>query len=166
MNKNLMIGGGALVIFIVGLIWYLNTYTPDNTAVTPPANSNNACLAGDPNCEDITGVTPPASPVPTPAPEPMTVVVPPPPDLTASVAIVSSSAGYSPATLTVKKGTTVTWTNNDTVRHNVMSDSGNVLSSPYLSKGESWSYTFNTPGTYPYHCTPHPWMKAKVIVTE
>jgi plastocyanin len=30
--------------------------------------------------------------------------------------------------------------------------------------GESWSYTFDTPGEYEYLCTPHPWMRAKVIV--
>lgn len=36
--------------------------------------------------------------------------------------------------------------------------------SELLDPGESWSYTFETPGEYEYYCLPHPWMRARVIV--
>jgi amicyanin len=75
---------------------------------------------------------------------------------------------YSPATITVKKGTTVTWTNEDSTRHNVAPDdeTADFKASELLAKGESYSVTFNTVGTFAYHCTPHPFMKATVVVTE
>lgn len=76
---------------------------------------------------------------------------------------------YSPATVTVKKGTTVTWTNRDDVQHNVVfDDSGNgtVENGKLIGKDESVSFTFNEVGEFPYHCAPHPQMQATVIVTE
>jgi amicyanin len=73
---------------------------------------------------------------------------------------------YNPETLTIKKGTTVTWTNQDSVKHDVAPDeeSPNFEASELLAKGENYSYTFNQSGTYSYHCTPHPFMTAKIIV--
>lgn len=73
---------------------------------------------------------------------------------------------FSPATINVKKGTTVTWTNQDSVQHDVTSDNGTGPKSELLAKGKSYSYTFNDVGTFAYHCTPHPYMKATVIVTQ
>jgi plastocyanin len=73
---------------------------------------------------------------------------------------------FAPATLTVKKGTTVTWTNNDTVAHTVTADSGEGPNSGDIDKGETYQYTFNTAGTFKYHCKPHPQMTATVIVTD
>jgi amicyanin len=75
---------------------------------------------------------------------------------------------YSPSTITVKKGTTVTWTNQDSTKHNVAPDTetGDFKASELLAKGQTYSVTFNTVGTFSYHCTPHPYMKAQVIVTE
>lgn len=72
---------------------------------------------------------------------------------------------FSPKTLTIKAGTTVTWTNKDSASHTVTSDeSKRELNSPNLGNGASYSHTFNTPGTYNYHCTLHPMMKATIIV--
>lgn len=71
---------------------------------------------------------------------------------------------YSPQELIISAGETVTWTNNSQVRHDVTSDTGNELGSKLLSQGESYSHTFNEAGEYAYHCTPHPFMKAKIIV--
>ena len=73
---------------------------------------------------------------------------------------------FTPATLTVKKGTTVKWTNKDSVSHTVTGDESGGPDSALLAKGESYSFTFNTVGTFAYHCTPHPSMTAKVVVTE
>ena len=73
---------------------------------------------------------------------------------------------FSPAALTVKAGTTVTWTNKDSDAHTVTSQgSGGPLASAALSTGQSYSYTFTKPGTYSYLCTIHPFMTATVTVT-
>ena len=71
---------------------------------------------------------------------------------------------FSSATLTISKGDTVKWTNMDSVRHTVTSDSEGELDSMLLSQGQSYSHAFNEAGTYSYHCTPHPNMKGKIIV--
>jgi len=68
---------------------------------------------------------------------------------------------FSPSDLTVNKGDTVTWTNEDTAVHNVV---GGVLHSKDIAKGQSFSYTFTETGTINYACTYHPSMKGKIIV--
>ncbi|MEY9927561.1 plastocyanin [Catenulispora sp. GP43] len=73
---------------------------------------------------------------------------------------------FSPAALTVKAGTTVTWTNKDSDAHTVTSQGpGGPLGSAALATGQSYSYTFTKPGTYSYLCTIHPFMTATVTVT-
>lgn len=67
--------------------------------------------------------------------------------------------------LTVKVGTTVTWTNKDTARHTVSSDTG-VFESGLFGKGESFSYTFTEVGVFPYYCAPHPYMKGTITVVQ
>ncbi len=71
---------------------------------------------------------------------------------------------FNPTTLKIGAGTKVTWTNNDSTSHTVTSDSGNLLQSPVLSPGQSFSFTFTKPGIINYHCNIHPMMKAKVTV--
>jgi plastocyanin len=70
---------------------------------------------------------------------------------------------FSPSTLTVSAGTTITWTNQDSVSHTITSDSG-AFDSGSIASGNTNSYTINTPGTYSYHCSIHPSMKASIIV--
>jgi copper-containing nitrite reductase len=76
----------------------------------------------------------------------------------------TTSIYYSPQTITVVIGVnnTVSWINNDNTVHTV-TDTG-VFDSGMINPGQGWSYTFNTPGTYQYHCTIHPWMTGTVIV--
>lgn len=72
---------------------------------------------------------------------------------------------FSPATLSVPAGSTVTWTNYDTAPHDVKTTSGPLaIHSPMLSKGQSWSFTFTTAGAYGYVCTVHPDMTAGITV--
>lgn len=75
---------------------------------------------------------------------------------------------YSPARLTIKKGTTVTWTNQDAVQHDITPDnpSGDWKQSNLLSRGQSYSVTFNETGTFTYFCTPHPEMTGSVTVVD
>ena len=76
---------------------------------------------------------------------------------------------FNPSTLTVKKGTTVTWTNDDSVNHDVTKSGGPgpdfKSGSGNLGSGDTYKVTFNTPGTITYRCTIHPWMDGKIVVT-
>ncbi len=71
---------------------------------------------------------------------------------------------YQPKQLTIKKGDSVTWTNYDMASHTITSKGGNELASDYLKKGELYTHTFTSTGTFPYYCEPHPYMTAVVIV--
>jgi plastocyanin len=71
---------------------------------------------------------------------------------------------FDPKTVTIKVGQTVTWTNQDSVTHTVTGDGG--IDSDDLSKGKSYSKTFDTEGTFDYHCSPHPQMTGQVIVQK
>ncbi|MEU8974620.1 plastocyanin/azurin family copper-binding protein [Streptomyces monashensis] len=74
---------------------------------------------------------------------------------------------FSPNTLKVKVGMTVTWTNQDTDAHTVTSAApGGPLHSPALAPHATYSYRFTEPGTYAYLCTIHPFMTATVEVTR
>lgn len=79
-------------------------------------------------------------------------------------AVTIKNFSFSPAALTVNVGDTVVWTQEDSVSHTVTSDTGSELSSPLLTKGKTFAHTFTTRGAFSYHCTPHPSMKANVIV--
>ena len=67
-------------------------------------------------------------------------------------------------TLTVKAGTTVTWTNKDDIPHGIASDNNAFKRSPALDTDDSYSFTFTTPGTYQYFCYVHPFMKGTIVV--
>ncbi|WP_457112603.1 cupredoxin domain-containing protein [Marmoricola sp. URHA0025 HA25] len=83
---------------------------------------------------------------------------------TKTVAIMNYA--FSPAELNVEVGDTVTWTNMDTAPHTVTVTSGPVkFASANLAKGQTFSYTFTTAGTYSYYCAVHPDMVAKVVVS-
>ncbi len=68
----------------------------------------------------------------------------------------------------VKKGTTVTWTNEDNAKHDVTptTETEEFKTSELFGKGETYSVTFNTVGKYSYLCSPHPYMKGTIEVTE
>ena len=84
----------------------------------------------------------------------------------ATVAVDIRSFAFSPTPLVVPVGTTVVWTNYDAVGHDVTGDGEFApVQSPLLGRNQSWEYTFTKPGTYRYHCAPHPFMQAEVQVT-
>jgi len=70
---------------------------------------------------------------------------------------------FNPSSITVSVGTTVTWTNNDSVTHTVTSDTG-AFSSGNLNPGQTFSHTFNQAGTFAYHCSIHTSMHGTVVV--
>jgi len=63
----------------------------------------------------------------------------------------------------VPPGTSVTWTNDGPTVHTATADAG-LFDSGILEAGESYSFTFDEPGSYDYFCVPHPFMRGKVIV--
>jgi plastocyanin len=72
--------------------------------------------------------------------------------------------GYDNQNLTISAGQTVTWSNTGAQQHTVTADDTS-LDSGLIDPGNTFSFEFDTPGVYTYHCTPHPWMKASVTVT-
>jgi len=70
---------------------------------------------------------------------------------------------FGPTELTVRVGTTITWTNRDDIPHTVVS-TDKVFKSKVLDTDEKFSFTFSTPGTFPYFCSIHPKMTGKVVV--
>jgi plastocyanin len=73
-----------------------------------------------------------------------------------------------PKNIKVKKGTTVTWTNEDSAKHDVTpeTETADFKATELFGKGESASITFNTVGKFNYFCSPHPYMKGTVEVVE
>ena len=72
---------------------------------------------------------------------------------------------FTPGTLTVPVGTTVTWTNHDETPHTVVSaDNPRSFKSSGLDTDDKFSVTFSKPGTYSYLCTVHPYMTGKIVV--
>ena len=80
-----------------------------------------------------------------------------------SVAVTTADFSFTPKLLTVKAGTTVTWTNRGSTTHNVK---GPGFFSQALDPGKSYSHRFTTPGRIPYLCTLHPsLMKGTIVVS-
>ena len=93
------------------------------------------------------------------------VALPPPARAASSYHVTLKTYAFHPAALNIKIGDTVTWTNQDTAAHNVVTTSGPAtLHSPMLPKGRSWSFTFRLAGTYAYYCSVHPDMRAQIVV--
>ena len=68
---------------------------------------------------------------------------------------------FNPGAITIKKGSTITWANNDSAPHTIKSATFN---SEILDKKQSFSFTFNQTGTFSYLCSIHPSMTGKIIV--
>jgi plastocyanin len=75
--------------------------------------------------------------------------------------VVIQNFAFNPATLTIKKGETVTWLNHDSVTHTVKSSAFNSGDIPTAGQ---FQFTFSSPGTYAYSCGIHPSMQGTVIV--
>ena len=70
---------------------------------------------------------------------------------------------FNPQQITVPVGTTVTWINHDDIPHTATSKTG-VFKSKVLDTDEKFSFTFATPGSYPYFCALHPHMTGTIVV--
>ena len=70
---------------------------------------------------------------------------------------------FEPERVTVKVGTTVTWTNRDDIPHTVAAKE-RLFKSKVMDTDESYSFTFSTPGEYTYFCSLHPHMTGTIVV--
>lgn len=81
----------------------------------------------------------------------------------AAVEIKIDNFTFAPATLTVRPGTQITWTNRDDIPHTVVEDD-RTFKSTVLDTDEKFTFTPSKPGTYKYYCSIHPKMVAKLVV--
>lgn len=140
MKKQYLYIAVVALIVVAGAIWYLVAHKPAATAT-----SNMSSMNTNNNSAANTSGEAPVS--------------------TNNVTI--HNFAFSPAAITVKVGTVVTWTNQDSIAHTVTETDG--LSGPAsgnVNPGSSFSFTFRAPGTYHYHCSIHPEMTGTVTVAS
>jgi plastocyanin len=85
------------------------------------------------------------------------------PASSATTAVQIKRTGFVPATVTINQDDSVTWTNADTIDHQVVANGGS-FASPILKPGKSWTRTFRSGGTFRYHDALHPTLKGTVTV--
>ncbi len=93
------------------------------------------------------------------APKPVT----PGPSAAVAAQVLLASYAFQTPYLTISAGQAVRWINGDPFEHSVTFD-GTEPGSPLIPPGGTYVHRFDTPGTYHYHCTPHPFMKGVVVV--
>jgi LPXTG-motif cell wall-anchored protein len=108
---------------------------------------------------------------PPPAPEPQVLAdeteeapaAPPKAIAAGSGGVTIADFSFSPASLTINQGDTVTWVNSGPTPHSATANDGS-FNTGILKAGQSGSHTFNQAGTFSYYCQPHPYMKATIVV--
>jgi plastocyanin len=86
------------------------------------------------------------------------------PAATATKAVTITATAFKPASITIKTGDAIKWTNKDTKAHQVVANNG-AFASPTIAAGRTWTRTFNTAGTFKYHDALHPALTGKVVVS-
>ena len=136
--KNAVIIGIAAVIIIVGGVVLFHKSSNKNSSTGSTNSSQNVSNTNNSNNSNQASV--------------------------ATDKVTIQNFAFSPASITVKKGTTVTWTNQDNTTHTVTGDNLTGFASPNLDNGNSYSFAFNQTGTFTYHCNFHSEMQGTVTV--
>jgi len=159
----------AAYVAVAALVLAADPRAAEPAAPNAPPTSGEQAQSGD----SVVETTPPAtSPNPAPtaptpaqngtAPQETTPEEPPPVAVAAGPGSVTiADFSFSPGTVTVNTGDTVTWTNTGKEGHTA---TGDGFDTGLLSRGQSGSHTFSQAGTFSYICTPHPFMKGTVVV--
>lgn len=137
---------GIIVAIVVVIVGYLLFFGRNNIFIlTPSSPSPQASVL--PSTSQLPSTSPQSSP-----------------SAQTSITTVSiKNFAFNPASISVTKGTTVKWMNNDSTAHQIVSDpDGSVFKSEVLNPGQSYTYTFDETGTFNYHCGIHPFMKGAV----
>ena len=82
-----------------------------------------------------------------------------------SSAVTISNFKFAPASVTVKQGARLTVTNQDSAPHTATADDGHSFDTGTLAHGASQTISVSKPGSYPYHCSIHPFMHGTLVVT-
>ncbi|MES2315705.1 MAG: plastocyanin/azurin family copper-binding protein [Patescibacteria group bacterium] len=150
-NKKLIVAVVIVIVVILGLYFLMRgtstevTPTPEGTNTTGSNTNGSNTPTSNP-----TGVITPSPAAPALAYHPISI----------------TGYAFSPATITIKKGDTLTWTNMDHSGHSILGDNNVGPISGTLNFQDTYSYTFSTVGTFKYHCGFHSTMKGTVIVTN
>jgi plastocyanin len=163
----------AVYVLLVGLV-LPGSPLADDTALQPPGTPPVDVSSPVPAQPPIQAIKPQPSPAPSPPPppKPQPAAAPasaprtPAPEQPIAVAAGPGSVtirdfSFSPGSITIDAGDTVTWTNSGQESHTA---TGNGFDTGLLSNGQSGSHTFSQAGSYSYICTPHPFMKGTVVV--
>jgi plastocyanin len=139
-----LICGLMAAAMILGACTGQNAQAQGSIALYLPLAAKDSGVMNTPTPTVTATVTPTAVPTATRTPVPTE----PPSEV--------SMAGFSfvPATLTVPDGTTVTWSNDSSFNHTVTADNG-MFDSGVVAPGDTFSFTFDTPGNYLYYCVLH-----------
>jgi amicyanin len=138
-------GAALLCLAVVGV-----------TACAAGASTRSAAPAGSNQATTMPGMRMPAG-----APDPLTAAGP----AVATDAVAIQNFKFGPSAITIKVGTTVTWTNQDDEAHTVFFAFDGSRSPILVNQSNVYTKRFTTPGTYTYHCTIHPFMTGTVVVT-
>jgi len=161
MNLRLIIFSVAAIILVGAIAVISFTGTPGNKVPqivnTPPAPQP------VPPIKDSGIIPQPVSATTTSASATSAPATTTKPVTSAELKIDIQNFAFTPSETRAARGTKITWTNRDSIQHSVISDTG-IFSGPLLPQGQSFSTTLSAPGTYTYHCGPHPNMKGKIIV--
>jgi plastocyanin len=144
-------------VLAVGVVLAGCSSSHPNTAQPSVNFGSNA--SGTPGMPGMSGM--PSMPGPPPGTGPSTGS----PAAVAGDQVTIDNFAFAPATLNVKVGSTVTWTNRDEEPHTVAASDGS-FHSPGMGTGATFSHTFSTAGKFDYVCSIHPSMHGTVVVTQ
>lgn len=150
MSKNMIIVAVIVVVVLVGgaLLLSQNQKAPQTSQPTPTTTTETATPTQAEEKKEATGATKKEDT-----------------SMTKGSTIEVKNFAYVPATLTVKAGEKITYTNRDVAGHSVTSDDGKSFDTGVVGKDQSATLTApSKPGTYGFHCTPHPNIKATLVV--
>lgn len=148
MSRNTIIVIVVLGLALLGVVLAIAFSRPSNvTVITPTSSPVVITPSGFPAGSPSGTLSPTSTPIQT-------------------FQISMRNLAFDPASTTIKVGTVVTWTNNDSAPHTVVSDpNGSMFRSQTLEPGNSYSFTFNQTGSFSYYCSIHPNMRGTVTVT-
>lgn len=137
------------------------SWSSPSQPVAPSESNGQAASSAAPTPSAAPAAAPPATQIkpPASAPKPKTTTAKP-----ANGYVTIKDLKFGPQILAVNAGATVFWTNNDAVNHTVDSDAVRIFNSGNLAPGATFKHTFNSPGTYAYHCSAHPGMTGTIVV--
>jgi len=139
--------------------------------VTTPATPVTTSAPATPAATTVVTTTTMAQTTVATMPPATTTTAPPTTPIPSTVDVSLQNFAFVPPSVTISKGTTITWTNLDSAPHTIISDAttlfqtGAMFRSNQLLQGQKYSFTFNTEGTFAYHCSIHPFMTGTITVT-